>query len=95
MPNSLHGRSDEWYRTLYTAAEGPSRYENAPIAMQIVGRRLEDEKVLQMTRRISQALTAANAALAAAQASATVEQQYVHPKHATTHDSTVRIQSTL
>jgi amidase len=36
----------------------PEFYDNTPVALQCVGRRLEDEKVLEMTSIISEALKA-------------------------------------
>jgi Asp-tRNA(Asn)/Glu-tRNA(Gln) amidotransferase A subunit family amidase len=39
---------DEWYRNLYDDAEGPMRYKDAPISLQIVGRRFQDEKLLRV-----------------------------------------------
>lgn len=40
---------DRWNHALYT---GPERYKHAPIGLQVVGRRFEDEMVLQAVRRI-------------------------------------------
>lgn len=43
---------DSWSRNLYTDSEGPLRYEGAPISLQIVGRRLQGERVLRITKRV-------------------------------------------
>lgn len=43
---------DAWFRNLYTDSEGPSRYEGAPISLQVVGRRLQGERVLRITKRV-------------------------------------------
>jgi len=37
---------DEWYRGLYAPNGGPSKYRDAPISIQIVARRLQEEKAL-------------------------------------------------
>jgi Asp-tRNA(Asn)/Glu-tRNA(Gln) amidotransferase A subunit family amidase len=37
-----------WYRSLYLDIEGPTRYEGAPISLQLVGRRFHDEKMLRV-----------------------------------------------
>ncbi|PCG90117.1 Amidase [Penicillium occitanis (nom. inval.)] len=39
---------DMWYRSLYLDIEGPTRYEGAPISLQLVGRRFHDEKMLRV-----------------------------------------------
>lgn len=49
------GDLDQWYEGLYTAA-GPERYANAPLALQLVGNRLEEEELLSMTRVVDTAL---------------------------------------
>jgi amidase len=43
---------DAWSKTLYTDSEGPLRYEGAPISLQVVGRRLQGERVLRITKRV-------------------------------------------
>lgn len=48
---------DESYRTLYPDGDqGPLRYFNAPIGLQIVGRRLQEEKLLAMAASIEEAV---------------------------------------
>lgn len=47
---------DGWYEGLYDGAHGPKRYEGAPIALQIVGTRLEEEQLLLMTKTIDEVL---------------------------------------
>ncbi|RVX70935.1 hypothetical protein B0A52_06092 [Exophiala mesophila] len=58
-PNTLPigiSTTNETYRALYPETEGPARYSNAPVGVQIVGRRLQEEKLLMMARTIEQAI---------------------------------------
>jgi amidase len=48
------GPLDEWYTQRYS----PERYANAPTSIQIVGRRLQEEKLLGMASQIEDLLTA-------------------------------------
>lgn len=43
---------DQWYRGLYSDNGGPSKYRNAPISVQIVARRLQEEKALKFAQVI-------------------------------------------
>ncbi|KAJ5604670.1 glutamyl-tRNA amidotransferase-like protein subunit A [Penicillium lagena] len=49
---------DAWYRELYDNAQGYKRYQDAPLSIQIVGRRLEEERTLRIATLISQLLAA-------------------------------------
>lgn len=46
---------DQEYRQYY-GKDGPSKYRNAPISMQLVGRRLQEEKLLVMAEVVREAL---------------------------------------
>ncbi|KAH8690697.1 glutamyl-tRNA amidotransferase-like protein subunit A [Talaromyces proteolyticus] len=43
---------DMWHRSLYDDSNGPLKYEGAPVSLQVVGRRLNGEKVLRITSNI-------------------------------------------
>lgn len=49
--------TNDTYRELYHKTQGPARYTNAPIGIQIVGRRLQEEKLLMIARSIEEAIT--------------------------------------
>lgn len=40
--------TDEWYRQLFDMKSGASRYRDAPIGIQVVGKRLQEEKLLNV-----------------------------------------------
>lgn len=50
--SSRFGSLDDWYTENYS----PEKYANAPVAIQIVGRRLQEEKVLGMASKIESTL---------------------------------------
>lgn len=59
-PNTLPmgiSTTNDTYRELYHKTQGPARYTNAPIGIQIVGRRLQEEKLLMIARSIEEAIT--------------------------------------
>jgi amidase len=45
---------DQWYRGLYKESGGYSKYKDAPISVQIVARRLQEEHVLEFARVIEE-----------------------------------------
>ena len=45
---------DQWYRGLYAGNDGPSKYQDAPISVQIVARRLQEERVVEYARVIEE-----------------------------------------
>lgn len=49
FPEVGYSQINEEYRNAYT---GPERYKDAPIGLQLVGRRYEEEKVLGILRRV-------------------------------------------
>lgn len=49
VSNEVLSPLDEWYRKLYDDVEGPVRYEGAPVSLQLVGRRFQDEKLMRVT----------------------------------------------
>lgn len=56
-PGSLSG-TDDWFRELY-GTQGPERYANAPVGIQIVTRRHQEERLLQIVAKIEASLTSA------------------------------------
>ncbi|KIX05434.1 uncharacterized protein Z518_06306 [Rhinocladiella mackenziei CBS 650.93] len=48
---------DDWYHQLYDEKHGPSRYCDAPVGIQIVGRRLQEEKLLKIAERIENSVS--------------------------------------
>jgi len=46
-------KEDELYRSFYgNRGEGPRKYKDAPVALQLVGRRFAEEKLLGILERI-------------------------------------------
>lgn len=48
---------DAWYERLYgKGTEGPAKYRDAPISLQIVSRRFQEEKLLAVMERVDEVL---------------------------------------
>jgi amidase len=50
--------ADDWFRELY-GTQGPERYANAPVGIQIVTRRFQEERLLQIVARVEASLSSA------------------------------------
>lgn len=50
--------ADDWFRELY-GTQGPGRYANAPVGIQIVTRRLQEERLLRIVARVEASLPSA------------------------------------
>ncbi|EXJ77213.1 hypothetical protein A1O3_10371 [Capronia epimyces CBS 606.96] len=49
--------ADDSYRQLFENRQGASRYQHAPVAIQIVGRRLQEERILRIARSIERCIS--------------------------------------
>lgn len=50
--------TDKWFRELYDP-QGSERYANAPVGVQIVTRRFQEERLLRIIARVEASLTSA------------------------------------
>lgn len=50
--------TDDWFRELY-GTQGPERYANAPVGIQVVTRRLQEERLLRIVARVESSLASA------------------------------------
>ena len=55
-PSAPFGNTDSTYRSLYDNIKGPERYLNAPIGIQIVAKKLQEERLLQIVRIVERSL---------------------------------------
>lgn len=55
---SQNKTANDWFQDLY-ALQGPERYVNAPVGVQVVCRRFQEERLLQIVARIEASLSSA------------------------------------
>lgn len=77
-PVSQNMAANDWFQELY-APQGPERYVNAPVGVQVVCRRFQEERLLQIVAKIEASLSSAAVAKGTDSADeAVVTQQVPH-----------------
>lgn len=74
---------DYSYRRLFENRQGASKYRNAPVALQVVGRRLQEEKILNIAAAIERSVLSTSALVGRS----TAVDEVKMAEHASTHSS--------